>query len=101
MSFVYFLISLALALLIVGVLYLICFKLPTRKYFLCGADFVIFKNKKNQEDYRILCFSVIDATNGREKEEEMILYAKGEKIFVRKKSEFFEKFERVLNEDLS
>lgn len=39
--------------------------------------------------------NVIDATNGRETDEPMICYTDDNKTFVRKTSEFFEKFTEV------
>lgn len=54
----------------------------------------IYKNNKTGKLYKILIENVIDATNGRETEEELICYTDDNKVFVRKTSEFFKKFYR-------
>lgn len=55
----------------------------------------IYKNNKTGKLYKILIENVIDATNGRETEEELICYTDDNKVFVRKTSEFFKKFTEV------
>jgi len=56
---------------------------------------MLYRNKKNGKIYFVLSESIIDATNGRETEEPMVLYTNEDNFFVRKQSEFFEKFEKV------
>lgn len=56
----------------------------------------LYRNKKNGEIYTLLNAGyVIDATNGRENEEQMALYTKAGVLFVRKWSEFEDRFEKV------
>ena len=55
----------------------------------------IYKNNKTGKIYKMLMENVIDATNGRETDESMVCYTDDNKTFVRKTSEFFEKFTEV------
>jgi len=48
-------------------------------------------HKKTGSHYRIIG-TAVDATNGREENELMVLYERNGKLFVRKLSEFREKF---------
>ena len=57
---------------------------------------LFYRNKKNGGIYTLLNAGfVIDATNGRENEERMAFYTKAGVLFVRKWTEFAEKFEKV------
>lgn len=52
-----------------------------------------YRNNKNKRIYEVLDWGVIDATNGREDDENMVLYKDEEgRLFVRATSEFEEKF---------
>lgn len=53
---------------------------------------MIYINKKTGKKYKIINTNVIDATNGRENEECMVLYSDSSGIYVRKESEFYQKF---------
>lgn len=55
----------------------------------------IYKNNKTGKLYKLLMTNIIDATNGRETDESMVCYTDDNKTFVRKTSEFFEKFTEV------
>lgn len=66
--------------------------------FICSEPepLFLYRNKKTGEVYTLLNAGyVIDATNGRENEERMALYTKVGVLFVRKWSEFEERFEKV------
>ena len=55
----------------------------------------VWKNKKNGKLYRILYYSVINATNAQDGQK-MVVYENMEgQIFVREQKEFYEKFEEV------
>ena len=52
----------------------------------------IYINKKNGREYKVLNTYIIDATNGREQDECMVLYTDHVGVYVRKESEFYENF---------
>lgn len=60
-----------------------------------------YKNKKKGDYYKVMCQESINTTNAQDGEE-MVIYTdmKG-KVFQRKKSEFFEKFEQFKIEDIT
>lgn len=58
-----------------------------------------YKNNKNGEVYKVLSYNIVDATNGREKNDFMVLYEKDSKQFVRDRKEFFNKFTQVLDDE--
>lgn len=62
---------------------------------------MLYKHNKTNEIYDVVNTNVINATNGEQDQQKMVMYypvLDQDKIFVREKSEFFEKF-TLLNDD--
>ncbi|MCP4336499.1 MAG: hypothetical protein GY679_01450 [Mycoplasma sp.] len=55
---------------------------------------MLVKNKKNKEVYSVIDDETINATNELEGQK-MVTYIKGEQMYVREYSEFWEKFEII------